>query len=107
MPTITDKKNEFPDQDASQILRGAGGSPEGETTAPPRSVRERLPSEVRGLLSDELIAARVWRTHSQLELAIVAYVGWFNNQRLHESLGDIPPAEHELLHEFRYAAASH
>jgi putative transposase len=58
-------------------------------------------------LKTELIADRVWRTHSQLELAIVAYVGWFNNQRLHESLGDIPPAEHELLHEFRYAAASH
>jgi putative transposase len=55
----------------------------------------------------ELIADRVWRTQTQLELAIVAYVGWFNNERLHESLGDIPPAEHEALHEFRYAAASH
>ena len=58
-------------------------------------------------LKTELIADRVWRTHSQLELAIVAYVAWFNNERLHESLGDIPPAEHELLHEFRYAAARH
>jgi putative transposase len=55
----------------------------------------------------ELIADRVWRTQTQLELAIVAYVGWFNHQRLHSALGDIPPAEHEALHEFRYAAASH
>jgi putative transposase len=55
----------------------------------------------------ELIADRVWRTRSQLELAIVAYVGWFNHQRLHSALGDIPPAEHEALHEFRYAAARH
>ncbi len=55
----------------------------------------------------ELIADRVWRNRSQLELAIVAYVGWFNNQRLHEALGDIPPAEFEALHEFRYAAARH
>jgi len=55
----------------------------------------------------ELIADRVWRSRGQLELAIVAYVGWFNNERLHESLGDIPPAEFEALHEFRYAAASH
>ena len=53
----------------------------------------------------ELVADRVWRTRSQLELAVVAYVAWFNHDRLHESLGDIPPAEHELLHEFRYAAA--
>ena len=55
----------------------------------------------------ELIADRVWQTRSQLELAVVKYIALFNHQRLHESLGDIPPAEHELLHEFRYAAARH
>jgi len=43
----------------------------------------------------ELIADRVWRTRSRLELAIVEYVAWFNTTRLHESLGDIPPAEFE------------
>jgi putative transposase len=43
----------------------------------------------------ELIADRVRRTRSQLELAIVEYVAWFNTSRLHESLGDIPPAEFE------------
>jgi putative transposase len=43
----------------------------------------------------ELIADRVWRTRPQLELATVEYVGWFNNSRLHESLGDIPPVEYE------------
>jgi transposase InsO family protein len=36
----------------------------------------------------ELIADRVWRTRSQLELAVVEYIGWFNHDRLHESLGD-------------------
>jgi putative transposase len=46
----------------------------------------------------ELIADRVWRTRSQLELAIVEWVAWFNNDRLHESLGDIPPAEFETRH---------
>jgi putative transposase len=43
----------------------------------------------------ELIADRVWQTRSQLELAVVEYVGWFNHARLHESLGDLPPAEFE------------
>ena len=43
----------------------------------------------------ELIADRVWRTRTQLELAIVEYVGWFNHVRLHEALGDRPPAEFE------------
>jgi transposase InsO family protein len=46
----------------------------------------------------ELIADRVWRSRSQLELAVVEYVAWFNNERLHESLGDISPAEFEDLY---------
>jgi putative transposase len=46
----------------------------------------------------ELIADRVWRTHSQLEFATVEYVAWFNTARLHSSLGDIPPAEFEALY---------
>jgi putative transposase len=46
----------------------------------------------------ELIADRVWRTRSQLELAVVEYVGWFNHDRLHEALGDLPPVEFEALH---------
>ena len=43
----------------------------------------------------ELIADRVWRSRPQLELAIVEYIGWFNHTRLHDSLGDLPPAEFE------------
>jgi putative transposase len=46
----------------------------------------------------ELIADRIWRTRSQLELAVVEYVGWFNHSRLHESLGDLPPVEFEQRH---------
>jgi putative transposase len=46
----------------------------------------------------ELISDRVWRTRSQLELAVVEYIGWFNHTRLHESLGDVPPAEMEALY---------
>jgi len=49
----------------------------------------------------ELIADRVWRSRTQLELAVVEYVAWFDNDRLHESLGDVSPAEFESL----YAAA--
>lgn len=46
----------------------------------------------------ELIADRVWRTRSQLELAIVEWVAWFNTTRLHASLGDVPPADFEDLY---------
>ncbi|HEY6398304.1 MAG TPA: IS3 family transposase [Solirubrobacteraceae bacterium] len=50
----------------------------------------------------ELIADRIWCTKAQLELAIVEYIAWFNHDRLHESLGDIPPVEFEHLYARRY-----
>lgn len=50
----------------------------------------------------ELITDRVWRTRSQMELAIIEYIAWFNNTRLHENLDDQPPREIEEL----YAAKS-
>ena len=46
----------------------------------------------------ELIADRVWHTSAQLELAVVEYISWFNHDRLHEALGDIPPLEFETLY---------
>src|SRR6266571_3731690 len=54
----------------------------------------------------ELIADRLWQTRTQLELAVVEYVAWFNNSRLHESLGDIPPVEYEQHHADRHAVAT-
>jgi putative transposase len=45
----------------------------------------------------ELIADRVWRTRAQLELAVVEYIGWFNDGRLHQALGDLPPSEFERM----------
>jgi putative transposase len=50
----------------------------------------------------ELIADRPWRTRSELELAIVEWVGWLNHQRLHSSLDDLPPAKLEALYDLRY-----
>jgi hypothetical protein len=43
----------------------------------------------------ELVAERTWRSVAQAELAIVEWVSWFNHDRLHSSIGDIPPVEFE------------
>ena len=50
----------------------------------------------------ELIRDRAWPTRTGLEFAIVEYFGWFNHDRLHSSLGDMPPAEFEALHAPRF-----
>jgi ParB-like chromosome segregation protein Spo0J len=42
-------------------------------------------------------------TRSQLELAVVEYVAWFNDQRLHEALDDRTPREREREREKEYA----
>jgi len=55
----------------------------------------------------ELLADRVWRSRSQLELAVVEYVSWFNHERLHESLGDRSPVEFEDLYVRRGAQLSY
>jgi putative transposase len=49
----------------------------------------------------------VWRTHEQAELAIVEWVGWYNHQRLHSSLGDIPPVEYEQQWALAQLTAEH
>jgi putative transposase len=55
-----------------------------------------LAESVIGLFKTELIKpAGPWRTTDQVEIATLNYVDWFNNRRLYEACGDIPPAELE------------
>jgi putative transposase len=53
----------------------------------------------------ELIRDRVWRTRTQLELAIVEWVGWYNHSRLHSALGYIPPVEHEQRYGLKFVSS--
>lgn len=54
---------------------------------------------INGLYKTELIRPRgPWRTVEDVELATLGWVHWFNTERLHSRLGDIPPAEFEAHH---------
>lgn len=44
-----------------------------------------------------------WRTLEAVEFATPAWVDWYNNRRLFEPVGSIPPAEAET----RYRAQTH
>jgi putative transposase len=58
-----------------------------------------LAEAVNGLYKAELIGPHgPWRTADQVELATLAWVGWWNQRRLHGALDHIPPAEHEALY---------
>jgi len=55
-----------------------------------------LAETINGLYKAELIHRRgPWKTMESVELATLEWVSWFNNQRLMEPLGYIPPAEAE------------
>lgn len=55
-----------------------------------------LAETINGLYKAELIHRRApWKTRESVELATLEWVAWFNQHRLMEPLGYIPPAEAE------------
>jgi putative transposase len=55
-----------------------------------------LAETINGLYKAELIHRRApWKTKEAVEFATLEWVSWFNNQRLLEPIGYIPPAEAE------------
>ena len=55
-----------------------------------------LAETINGLYKAEVIHRRPsWRTRDEVEWATLAWVDWFNNRRLLEPIGNIPPAEAE------------
>ena len=56
-----------------------------------RAAREKI-----GLFKTEVIHRRgPWRSLEAVEFATLEWVDWFNNRRLLEPIGNIPPAEAE------------
>lgn len=52
-----------------------------------------------GLYKTEVIRKRApWRNLDEVEYATLEWVDWFNNRRLLESIGDVPPAEFETAY---------
>jgi transposase InsO family protein len=55
-----------------------------------------LAETINGLYKAEVIHRRPsWRTREEVEWATLKWVDWFNNRRLLEPIGNIPPAEAE------------
>lgn len=94
----SDRGSQYTSADYTQELAGAGVLASLGSTGD--AYDNALAESFVDTFKTELINDRIWRTRSQLELAIVEWVGWFNGARLHESLGDVAPEEFER----RYAA---
>ena len=61
-----------------------------------------LAETINGLYKAEVIHRRgPWRSYEAVEYATLEWVDWFNNRRLLEPIGNIPPVEAEAAY---YAA---
>lgn len=61
-----------------------------------------LAETINGLFKTEVVHRRApWRNFEAVEYPTLDWVDWFNNRRLLEPIGNIPPAEAEAHH---YAA---
>jgi len=64
-----------------------------------------LAETINGLYKAEMIHRRApWKTKEAVELATLEWVAWFNNHRLLEPIGYIPPAEAEANY-YRHLAS--
>jgi len=58
-----------------------------------------LAESVIGLFKTEVVWRRgPWRNIDEVEIAVLEWVDWFNNRRLLEPLGYVPPAEYEAAY---------
>jgi len=66
---------------------------------PGDSYDHALAETINGLYKTEVIHKRgPWRTVDDVEYATLEWVDWFNNRRLLEPIGSIPPAELEMAY---------
>ena len=56
------------------------------------------PGALQSLQSRGHSPAGPWRSFEAVELVTLEWVDWFNNRRLLEPIGNIPPAEAEERH---------
>jgi putative transposase len=56
-----------------------------------------LAETINGLYKAEVIRRRgPWKNIEAIEYATLEWVDWFNNRRLLEPIGNVPPAEFEM-----------
>lgn len=62
-----------------------------------------LAETINGLYKAECIRTTIfhtgpYKTIADVEYATAGWVDWYNNRRLHGTLGNVPPVEHERAH---------
>jgi transposase InsO family protein len=51
----------------------------------------------------ELVDGRTFPSFEHAEHEVLSWIGFYDEERLHENLGDLPPAEYEMIHSYKTA----
>ena len=87
----TDNGSQYTAWGYSQRLEDAGIVPSRGRTG--TALDNAMAESVIATIKTELTKKRVWKTRLDLELALLTYIGWYNQRRLHRSLGGNTPNE--------------
>jgi transposase InsO family protein len=87
----TDNGSQYTAWGYTQRLADAGIVPSRGRTG--TALDNAMAESVIATIKTELTKKRVWRTRLDLELAMLTYIGWYNQRRLHRSLGGNTPNE--------------
>ena len=92
--TISDRGSQYVSIKYTERLAEAGIEPSVGSVGD--SYDNALAETINGLYKAEVIHRRgPWRSFEAVEFATLEWVDWFNNRRLLEPIGNIPPAEAE------------
>lgn len=89
----SDKGSQYVSLAYTQRLKDAGLLASTGSTGD--SYDNAMAESINGLYKAEVIHGKRWKNRAEVELATLAWVDWYNNRRLLERLGHIPPAEAE------------
>lgn len=92
----SDKGSQYVSMAYTQRLKDAGLLASTGSTGD--SYDNAMAESINGLYKAEVIHRKSWKTRSEVELATLEWGDWYNNCRLLERIGYIPPAEAELAY---------
>lgn len=80
----SDNGSQYTSYEYTERLKRAGIAPSRGRTG--TALDNAMAESVISTIKRELTKRHTWRTRLDLELALVAYIGWYNNKRRHRSL---------------------
>lgn len=87
----TDNGSQYVSWEYTQRLRDAGIAPSRGRTG--TALDNAMAESVIATIKTELVKRRSWPTRLDLELALLGWIGFYNDRRIHRSLGGQTPAE--------------